>query len=74
MEDTSSSELTTNSDIVTQLANTDDQVRLSVAVLSSGVPSSADGESIQSLQAEYERAKVEMEEQRKRFLGRNWPS
>ena len=68
MEATSSSELTTNSDIVTQLANTDDQARLSVAVLSSGVPSSADGESVQDVQAEYERLKAALDEQRKSFF------
>jgi hypothetical protein len=57
-----------NPDIVTQLANSDDPIRLSVAVSSSGVPSSADGESVQDAQAEYERLKAALDEQQKRFF------
>jgi hypothetical protein len=57
-----------NPDIVTQLASSDDPIRPSVAVSSSGVPSSAEVESVQMLQAEYERTKAEMEEQRKRIF------
>jgi hypothetical protein len=57
-----------NSVIITQLANSDDSIQSSVAVLSSGVPSSADGESVQDVQAEFEQLKAALDEQRKRFF------
>ena len=57
-----------NSVIITQLANSDDSIQPSVAVFSSGVPSSADGESVQDVQAEFEQLKAALDEQRKRFF------
>ncbi len=57
-----------NSVIITQLANSDDSIQPSVAGLSSGVPSSADGENVQDVQAEFEQLKAALDEQRKRFF------
>ncbi len=65
-----------NSVIITQRANSDDSIQPPVAVSSSGVPSSADGESVQDVQAEFEQLKAALDEQRKKkfFLVRRWPS
>jgi hypothetical protein len=74
MSETSVSEQTNNSDNVTQVMDSDDTVATnsstqpSVAVLSSGVSSSVDGESVQEVEAAYERMKAEVDEQRKRFF------
>jgi DNA-binding transcriptional regulator YbjK len=69
------SEITTNSGLqLTQLMDsnatvvTNSSAQPSVVVESSGVSSTSNGESVQEVEAAYERMKAELDEQRKRFF------
>ncbi len=75
------SEQTNNSDNTTRqlmdsndTAVTNSSAQPSVVVESSGVPSTSNDESVQEVEAAYERMKAEVDEQRKRFLREEMPS